>query len=123
MHFIPALFLRLCFPSRAKILSLKKLRTGAAWLALTLMFCAVGVAQQAAAPKPAESADAANKQAADASATPQRAPETVDEAKAALKAAEAQHPGNTREVAEALNVLLQLEIEAVQANDELLNEA
>lgn len=97
-----------------------RLGLGALFAALLGAACA---AQQTAPSKPANDANAASQQAVETSATTQRAPETVDEAKAALKTAEAEHPGNTREVAEALNALLQLEVEAVQANDQLLSEA
>ena len=47
----------------------------------------------------------------------------MDQAQANLRRAEAEHPGNTPQVAEAMLELIELEIEAVPATDALLNEA
>ena len=48
---------------------------------------------------------------------------SIEEARAALRAAEAAHPGNTTQVAEALLDLLSLEADALPPNEEMLQEA
>jgi CHAT domain-containing protein len=97
--------------------SLSSSRLHRAWplLALAASLCLALSAQQPAT-QPASSPD---------TTAPTGQPEaaTIEQAQANLRAAEAQHPGNTSEVAEAMSKLLRLQVEAVPVTDELLAES
>jgi CHAT domain-containing protein/tetratricopeptide (TPR) repeat protein len=76
---------------------------------------------QTPAQQPAPAAQAAAPKSEDNSTEePYIEPDTVDEAQAALKKAEARHPGNTQQVADALIDLVELELMSVPASDEML---
>lgn len=88
-----------------------------------LSLAATGLLSMAcAAQRPAQSPapPTAGKEAKD-NKTPE--PKTVDEARAALQAAEATHPGNTPEVVQALVTLANLETGAAHVGDESLDTA
>jgi CHAT domain-containing protein len=70
-----------------------------------------------------EAPQAAPKSSSDTAAAPQPEAETIEQAQTLLRTAEAKYPGNSEQVAEAILVLLELQVEAVPATDELLNEA
>jgi len=88
-----------------------------ALLALPAWFSLALAAQQPAPAPPAASPPDTS------AATNQPEAGTIEQAQANLRAAEAQHPGNSSEVAEAMIKLLRLQVEAVPVTDELLTES
>lgn len=97
--------------------------------------CLIGIAcighpaaaQRAAqqAPTPAAGAQPSPPAAAGADKPPDKpvVPKTVEEARAALRAAEAAHPGNSPEIVSALVALINVEIELSRLTDDSLAEA
>jgi len=88
--------------------------TCSAWIAFVLAALPGlrSAGQQAAPPSPGNFAANAPTDAS-----------TIEQAQANLRTAEADHPGNSRQVTEAILDLLRLQLEAVPATDELLQEA
>jgi CHAT domain-containing protein len=91
------------------------------WLSLLAAgLLSMAYAAQQPAPSQAIPAAAAGQEAKDHKPSE---PKTVEEARAALRAAEATHPGNTSEVVLALVTLANLETEAAHVGDESLDTA
>src|SRR5580658_3833340 len=71
-------------------------------------------AAQVSTPQSPLSSSQSTQQASDAKPA---GPKNIDEARAALRQAEADHPGNSQDVVEAIIDLANIEIEAAQVNE------
>ncbi len=110
----------------AKVLSATRRRwCAAAWLLGIACTVHPAAAQQAAPQAPAAGTQPSPAAApsADKLSDKPAVPKTAEEARAALRAAEAAHPGNSPEIVSALVALINVEIELSRLNDDSLAEA